>query len=249
MSHCHALDERCSHGGSQGVNPLRAAFLDQLPDHERTALIASGTLRTFVKGEAVFRRAGDEDLIALILHGRAEVTVAGDGAPVSLATRGRGDLVDANAMLGGSPLAAAVTALEPLAAVLFTRDEFEYVLRRHPRISTVLLKVTTARLREFDLGPMRRTESGLVEYLAALLLDLSPGADIRCEIVGYTQQQIAAALGVSPSSLSRAVRELREAGAIHTDRDHRGVIRINDRTRLAALAAKQPAESSRTPAA
>src|SRR5918993_4461441 len=77
------------------------------------------------------------DRLYLIADGRAEVSTAGQGGPVPLATLGPGELFGEIALLEpGGRRQATVTSLEPLLVLSLDAPDFHRVLDAHPEART-----------------------------------------------------------------------------------------------------------------
>lgn len=84
----------------------------------------------------------------LLLGGAAEVSKAGAGDRVHLATLKGGDLCGEMSLLGDSPTTATVTAVEDMEALFLSRDDFHTVVREHPELVKYLAGLTDERLRQ-----------------------------------------------------------------------------------------------------
>src|SRR3954469_13620500 len=82
------------------------------------------------------------DRLYLIAEGRAEVSTAGQGGPVPLATLGPGELFGEIALLEpGGRRQATVTTVEPLAVLSVDAPDFHRVLDAHPKARIALSEV------------------------------------------------------------------------------------------------------------
>lgn len=202
----------------------RAEFWAQLTDGERADLRASGTVRRWSRREILFHEGGASDLVLVVLTGRFKVSshTAG-GVEAVLAVRGPGTLVGELGVIDGSPRSATVQALDDLTALTLAPDRFEAYLQRWPRVSLLLLRMVTSRLRDADrkrvefgaLDAGRRVASRLVEL--AEKFGRTADGEVRLDLP-VSQDELASWTGVSRAAVNKALSLLRARGWISTGR-------------------------------
>jgi CRP-like cAMP-binding protein len=113
------------------------------------------------------------DRLYLIAEGRAEVSTAGQGGPVPLATLGPGELFGEIALLEpGGRRQATVTTVEPLLVLSLDAPDFHRVLDAHPEARTALSEVVQTLLAAKFLkqaSPFSTLEGARLRKLAARL--------------------------------------------------------------------------------
>lgn len=102
----------------------------------------------FRAGHPLIKEATKGPGLFLLLGGSAEVSKAGAGDRVHLATLKGGDLCGEMSLLGDSPTTATVTAAEDMEALFLSRDDFHAVVREHPELVKYLAGLTDERLRQ-----------------------------------------------------------------------------------------------------
>lgn len=122
-----------------------------------------------------------------------------------------------SAWLGGMYVEAALAATETI-VYKFRLDELDEICAKHPLLLRYFL-CTLASSHKRALQVIRDlTQNSVLERLAGRLLDYAAhsqdGASIRLQ---QPKQALAAELGTSPESLSRAFAQLRSLGCISTD--------------------------------
>lgn len=136
----------CEPARSSG--PVAFGFLAKLTADEVTALRASGRVRTYRRGAALFFEGERSQTVAIVLRGRGKVSsLSSDGHETVLAFRSPGDLLGELSVLDGGPRSASVTAAEPVVALIVSGSRFRELLAARPRIAIVLLETLTRRLR------------------------------------------------------------------------------------------------------
>ncbi len=154
-----------------------------------------------------------------------------EGREQVLTRLGPGDSLYLVPAFDGGPNPASAETLTKAVLYAFRREDFLWVVRRHPQMALAVLQDFAAKLRHLtalveDLS--LRTVEG---RLAKLLLDLAAEGDVAPRRM--TQQEMAAQLGTVREVVARALAELEREGLIRKER-HRIV--ITDRAGLEAKA-------------
>lgn len=111
-------------------------------------------------------------------------------------------------------------------------QDIEQLLARRPEVALALLRVLGQRLAQVETQLVDTTFKSAAARLARLLLDLAqPGGDgiAGTVIEGLSHEALADRLGVYRETVSTALRELKDVGAIEPARKH---ITIRDAARL-----------------
>ncbi|MFR9730272.1 Crp/Fnr family transcriptional regulator [Saccharopolyspora sp. MS10] len=204
------------------------------------ALRSVSTARRWRAGAVLFGVGDRSDHVLLIRSGRVKVwSMTARGAEAVLAIRGPGSVVGEFAAVDREPRGATVTALGPVRADVVSGAEFRRFLHRHPEVMFGMLAGVVARMRESDRYRVEFASSGVAERLARLLLELSREHGVldslgrRSIAITLSQAELAAAVSASREAVARVLRELRESGAISTQR--RGITVLREEL-LVALA-------------
>ncbi|MFI5916343.1 Crp/Fnr family transcriptional regulator [Dactylosporangium sp. NPDC051541] len=202
-------------------------FFDLLHADEQAALEAAGHRRQWRRGAVIFREASRSEAVVILRAGRVKVSSdTASGTEVVLAVRGPGALLGELSAIDGGPMSASVTALEPVTALSVPSPDFERYLLGHARISFLLMRELTRRLRDAD---RKRIEFGAFDTtgrVAARLVELAerfgeqtPEEGIRISLP-LSQDELAGWTGSSREAVTKALRTLREEGLIQTGRLH-----------------------------
>ncbi|NDU74778.1 cyclic nucleotide-binding domain-containing protein [Actinomadura sp. DSM 109109] len=195
-------------------------FLQQLRSEEKRELIEAGVVRFFPAGTRVYSEGRRSPRIAVLLTARAEVvTGAGEGERW-LASRRPGDILGELSLVDGRPHSATVRIVEPGRAVQVSHEAFVRVMRRYDGVGHALMRVLAHRLRSADAirGTGRGPALVRVAHLLARPDGVAGGPPVRY------QREIAEVLGVSRSSVVRALSELRTRGLVVTGHGTVGVV-------------------------
>ncbi|UGQ13545.1 Crp/Fnr family transcriptional regulator [Yinghuangia sp. ASG 101] len=212
----------------------------ELTASEVEAWKSVGRLRRYVNGDALLREGHPAEHALLLTEGRVKVFARSeDGLDVVLAYRESVEVFGEMAVLDGGVHSATVEAIGPVECWSLSPAQFMAYLERYPRLCIALLMVMVHRLREADAQRLRYRARTVVERIAERLLHLSARygtsspqgtrLDMRVSL-----PELAAAAAAARESAVKAVRYLRETGAITTDRSRHFV--ITDRRLLEEIA-------------
>ena len=219
---------------------MTAEFFDLLHADERVALEAAGHRRQWKRTAVIYRESSRSESVIVLRSGRVKVSSdTASGTEVVLAVRGPGALLGELSAIDGEPLSATVTALEPVTALAVPSPDFERYLLGHARVSMLLMRELTRRLRDAD---RKRIEFGAYDTtgrVAARLVELAErfgertGEGLRISLP-LSQDELAGWTGSSREAVTKALRTLREEGLIQTGRLHvvvRDLDALRDRSR------------------
>jgi len=213
---------------------------EKLTAAEVEAWQALGQLRRYADDEALLREGDHAERALLLTSGRVKVvTVAEDGQGVVLAYREAGEIFGEMSVLDRGVHSATVRALGPVEAWSVSPERFVTFLEGHPRVAVSLLLVMARRLREADEQRLRYRTRSVIERIAERLLYLAGqcGEPTRGGIrlgMRLTGADLASAVAAARESQVKAVKRLRDMGAITTDAQHHFVIVDQDLLRRVA---------------
>lgn len=199
-------------------------FFDLLHADEQAALEAVGQRRQWRRGAVIYREAGPSESVTILRSGRVKVSSdTASGVEVLLAVRGPGALLGEISAIDGGLLSATVTALEPVIALAVPSPDFERYLLGHARVTFLLMRELTRRLRDAD---RKRIEFGAYDTtgrVAARLVELAerfgePSDEGLRINLPLSQDELAGWTGSSREAVTKALRTLREEGLIQTGR-------------------------------
>ncbi len=201
------------------VSPSRVT-LDRLPyfraltTAEQVALAADATRHTFRAGELLLSRGEYFPYVWLVESGQVKVfRINQDGREHILRIVGAGDSVNDVAALDGGPTPANVAALTPVIAWSLEGERLRTTIRRHPDLALEVIQMLAQRTRKLAQQIEDLALYPVTARLARFLLQKPLPRDGT-----ITRATIAAHLGTTPESLSRALRALKAQGAIRYDR-------------------------------
>lgn len=187
-------------------------------------LLAAGTVERIFEKDALIVGAEDPgDALFVVAAGKVKVVLYGEsGREVILSVLKDGDFFGEMSLLDNQPRSANVRAIEPTRALVLSRDVFHQTLQRAPQVAIAVLGEMSRRLRRADESIGNLALLDVYGRVARFLLDLAKhdglaredGTEIRER---PTQQHIAAMVGTSRETVSRALNEFQRRGLIEMD--------------------------------
>lgn len=177
--------------------------------------------RAFPEGAVVVSEAEPGDALFVLVSGKVKVVLYGEsGREVILSIFSRpGEVFGEMSLLDDAPRSATVQAMAPSTLLVLSRADFRAHVDRHPSIALQVLTELSRRLRRADaiIGDLALLD--VFGRLAAKLRALaeSEGEETEAGIVirqRPTQAEIAAMIGTSRETVSRALSELARRGDI-----------------------------------
>jgi CRP/FNR family cyclic AMP-dependent transcriptional regulator len=190
-----------------------------LSEAERGGLVSAGTPISLSRGDVLLRQGEAGGTLFILVFGYVKVTMAVTGPEVILAIRGRGDLVGEFTVIDDKPRTATVTALGLLRAIRISRVRFQQFCAQHPDANPKIMQSLTDKIRRAsDRRAASRTVDSQVR-LAKVLYEIAeefgePQQDGLVTMPPLTQADWAALASIAPSTVERAMKELRSAGIV-----------------------------------
>lgn len=221
--------------------PLPAPVADEdLGRQVRRLLAPFFKPRRFAPGRLLWREGSRAGMVLAIERGRVKIfREPSRGQPVTLYIFGPGEVFGFMPLIDGGPYPASARALDELEALVLTREQLAQALAQRPDLALALLSLLGRRLREaferVEAGSTRGTQVRVAAALDALLSE-QPGSASATALITLpvAASELAAAIGISAESFSRAVTRLARQGLVHRLGPRR--LQILDRAGLRALA-------------
>jgi CRP/FNR family transcriptional regulator, cyclic AMP receptor protein len=203
-------------------------MLEGVPEEEVRRLLSVARRRTFARNEVVFHQGDPAEAMHLIWSGRFAVRIRTPiGDATMLAILGPGELFGELALLGEDPdRSATVIALERGETRSIARGDFSRLLREHPEVNELLLRLLAVRI--------RRTNDLLAEALYVPadkrvlrrlreLAELYGGGE-EAHVIPLTQEEIAELAGTSRATVNRVLRAEQRYGSLELKRGRTTVL-------------------------
>lgn len=173
---------------------------------------------TFRAGDLLWREGDDSGMLVALESGRVKIFRAvPTGGAVTIYLFGPGDVFGFMPLLDGQPYPASAQALDEAAALVVSRTDLRAAFERDPQVALALVKLLATRLREAFDRIERSSVPEVLPRVAAALTSLLPGGAGPLVVVELPvrAREFAAAIGIAPESLSRALTKLVGAGVLH----------------------------------
>lgn len=206
-------------------DPPAATFLGSLSDADRGGLLQAGRITRWTRGELLVR-AGDPAVSAIVLTvGVVKIQkLTGHGEEVVLGISGPGDLLGEIAAVRDAPRSASAVALKSVTGVVIAVTALRRFLLQHPSTTLALLDLSLRRLHAADERRLEFATRTTLTRVASRLVELTDrfgetGRDGAIDVaLAINQEELASWSASSLESTARALRTLRQLGAIETRR-------------------------------
>jgi CRP/FNR family transcriptional regulator len=221
------------------VEALKAASLYRgLSSEDRERLAEVALIRSWDKGETIFREGDPSDFLLTVLTGRVKVVkLQPTGKEVILEIFGPGDPVGAVVAYEGRPFPATAVALERTTTLLVRRGPFFGLLESHPSLVRGLLSAYTRRIVELAQRIPEVAGAKVETRFAHLFLKLADrmghprGASVFIPMV-LSRQELADLTGTTIETSIRVMSRWGKEHIVETEKD--GFV-LSDRRALEAL--------------
>jgi len=208
----------------------RYPLFSKLPETELLQLAERVRMRTFKRGETLFRKDDPGTHLYVVLDGAVKIALPGEfGQEALVAIMRTGDHFGELALFDGSPRSASATALEDTRAALLARDDFLAFLETHPAAVRVVLDALAKTIRRLSDRVEDLIFLDVPSRVAKYLLDLAQNDGSEKLELTLTQDELAAFIGASRVSVNRVLGDLERREIIEIKRRH---IVIRDRDKL-----------------
>ncbi len=206
----------------------------QLHSTELGELERITTMTTCPPGRILYR-PGDAGTALFLLHmGNVQLYhLSMDGRKLVTATLHMGAYFGALSLIGQHTQTSFAEVVESSQIGVVTGHDMEYLLIQRPTIALALLKMLGQRLVQCEAQLVDTAFKNTSARLAALLLQLARQQGHPTVVEGLSHEELAERLGVYRETVSAALRELKDTGAITLARKH---ITISQLTLLNELA-------------
>ena len=238
------MSSGCSHDPERVV--ARQPLFESLSEAECRALVQRSVCRHVRRGESLFREGDACRGIYLVVEGLVRSYRANrDGQEQVLGVFGSGDSLGEVSLFDGGPYLASARVVDEGRVLFLPLAEVQALYRTHPRVAHAVVRELSERVRSLTALVDRLALQDVPTRVAWAVLRfaeesgaLRVGATFR---LPRTQEELAAELGTTREGVSRALRALRDAGAI----GHKGSkIQLLDLAELHRFAGREGRTSS-----
>ena len=221
------------------LDALRSATLYRgLSEDDRRRIAEVSLVKSWDKGDVIFREGDPSDFLLTVLSGRVKVVkLQPSGKEVILEIFGPGDPVGAVVAYEGRPFPASAIALERTSCILVRRGPFFGLLETHPTLVRGLLSTFTRRIVELAQRIPEVAGARVETRFAHLFLKLAdrmgrPRDGAVFIPIALSRQELADLTGTTVETCIRLMSRWGKEGVIETDKD--GFV-LRDRSALEDL--------------
>jgi CRP-like cAMP-binding protein len=196
--------------------------LFQLSAEEFHVLADHITTNTYLPGRILYRPGDLSTTLFLLQKGRVELyNLSTDGRKLVTTTLEDGTCFGEMVLTTQQHYNSfAEISIEAIIASI-SKDDLAYLLQNHPTISYRLLQIIAQRCVRLETQLIDTTFKTTTARLAVLLLQLAHHRDRQFPVVsGFSHEELADHLGVYRETVSTALRDLKDAGAIELGRKY-----------------------------
>ena len=196
--------------------------LFQLSPEEFHILASHITTNTYPPGRVLYRPGDLSTSLFLLQEGRVELyNLSTDGRKLVTTTLEAGTCFGEMVFTTQEHYASfAEIGIESIVSTI-SKDDLAYLLENHPTITYRLLQIIAQRCVRLETQLINTTFKTTTARLAVLLLQLAHHQDRQFPVVsGFSHEELADYLGVYRETVSTALRDLKDAGAIELGRKY-----------------------------
>jgi CRP/FNR family cyclic AMP-dependent transcriptional regulator len=178
------------------------------------------TNRNYRRNEVIFHQDDPGTTLHVIKKGQVKInTISPEGEEAILAILAEGDFFGELSLLDGKPRSANAVAMQATQTLALQRQDFMDILGKHPEMVGDILASLADRLRSTDHLLEDAIFLSLRARLAKRLLELAEKHGVKTDRgmeidLRLTQQELAAALGVSRVALNKQLGLLQDRGLV-----------------------------------
>jgi len=204
----------------------------RLDDPTLHRLSIDAKIETFDDGAAIFRQGDAVAAFYIVVHGFVKILrIAPNGDETLITIRSDGDSLDTPPGPGGDAHRVSADALGAVCALKLPAARFVRAMQESPALADAMMRDSKARIATL-IGEIESLKSQNADQrLARFILSLCPPGLDQCRFrLPYDKRHLAAQLGVTQETLSRAFAKLRDLGV----RTETRAVSIDSVARLAA---------------
>jgi CRP-like cAMP-binding protein len=209
-----------------------------LSGQEMAAIANAAPMRTYASGAMLFTPRQPTESLFILKRGRVRVfRVSADGRALTTAIITPGTIFGEMVLLGQQMYDNWAEALDEAVVCVMSRDDVYRHLLSDARIATRITTILGNRLASMEQRLSDSVFKTVPQRVAAALVALSAESErgpgplpLRAKPIAITHEQLAALVGTTRETTTKALGDLADSGVIKLGR---GRITIADRTRLA----------------
>jgi CRP/FNR family transcriptional regulator len=190
------------------------SILDALSPAGRAALLERSIEKTYSAGEVLWIAGDTPAGMTLVVEGKVRIVRGSGGRQTAIHSGEAGSTLGEIPCFTRSTYPATAIAAEPTRCLIITHAAFDHALRVDPELAYVLLDRLSKRVQHLVERVGRLTSHGVTARLAQYLIERAGASTAPTFSLGMTQAELAEELGTVREVIVRALRQLKDAGAI-----------------------------------
>jgi CRP/FNR family transcriptional regulator len=190
------------------------SILDALSPAGRAALLERSIEKTYSAGEVLWIAGDTPAGMTLVVEGKVRIVRGSGGRQTAIHSGEAGSTLGEIPFFTRSTYPATAIAAEPTRCLIITHAAFDHALRVDPELAYVLLDRLSKRVKHLVERVGRLTSHGVTARLAQYLIERAGASTAPTFSLGMTQAELAEELGTVREVIVRALRQLKDAGAI-----------------------------------
>jgi CRP/FNR family transcriptional regulator len=190
------------------------SILDALSPAGRAALLERSIEKTYSAGEVLWIAGDTPAGMTLVVEGKVRIVRGSGGRQTAIHSGEAGSTLGEIPFFTRSTYPATAIAAEPTRCLIITHAAFDHALRVDPELAYVLLDRLSKRVQHLVERVGRLTSHGVTARLAQYLIERAGASTAPTFSLGMTQAELAEELGTVREVIVRAMRQLKDAGAI-----------------------------------
>lgn len=201
---------------------------------EMKAIAKAAPMRTYQAGTLLYSPHSPVEALFILKRGRTRIfRISPDGRALTTAIIERGTIFGEMVLLGQQMYDNYAEALDESLVCVMSRPDVHRFLLSDPRISARITEILGNRLAAMEQRLSDAVFKSVPQRIAATLCTLSAGGRLGRSPLSLTHEQVAALVGTSRETATKALGDFSEQGLVRLGR---GKITVLDRPRLAAEA-------------
>lgn len=222
--------------GGISPDPPVVPFVRQFAEPVRSGLLRGASAKVFRKSDRILEAGEMPTHLGILQSGMVELCGTANDPNCGVLLLTRGDLLVPMATIYQEPCLTSATALSRTRLFMLDREAVVQQATKHAEVAMALARVLGAQWRMAVRHIIDLKSRSAAERLAAILLRFVDYAEGQAAELPFTKQTLAARLGVSRETLSRAIQVVADNGIVLRGSE----IVVRDRQRAEAFIGPEP---------
>jgi CRP-like cAMP-binding protein len=202
-----------------------APLFQSLPEELLRELAQACRTRTYRRGDVLFYEEDEANALYLLRSGKVKIVRLGeDGEERILFIHRAGECLGELSLVDGKPRSAKAEAMEPVEAVILSRQPFLDLIEREPAVARGVMSALAGMVRRLSEQVQEFATLNVAARLARRLLQLadmhgqSTPQGIRFALP-LSQDELAGMIGTTRQTVNTQLQKFQQAGILTADRE------------------------------